>query len=87
MFNDPAHRALAPSRTQQVARKAGTNYDAENPLTAELVARADIIFIFVMEKADRDELQGHFRAAFRGICSVYHQTPGEHSFMPSELVR
>ena len=33
---------------------AGTNHDAENPLTAELVSWADLIF--VMEKAQRSKL-------------------------------
>lgn len=43
---------------------AGTNHDAENPLTAELVSWADLIF--VMEKAHRSKLQRHFRAALAG---------------------
>lgn len=87
MFNDPAYRALAPSRSQHVATEACTKYDAGNPLTAELVARANIIFIVVMENADRDKLQQRFRPAFGGKCSVYPQTREEQSFMPSELVR
>jgi predicted protein tyrosine phosphatase len=41
---------------------AGTNNDAENPLTSELVRWADIIF--VMEKAHRNKLQRRYRAEF-----------------------
>lgn len=37
---------------------AGTNHDAENPLTADLVSWADLIF--VMEKAHRSKLQRRF---------------------------
>jgi predicted protein tyrosine phosphatase len=48
---------------------AGTNNDAENPLTAELVSWADIIV--VMEKQHRAKLKRRFRSALRGqrvIC-------------------
>ncbi|NKJ02059.1 hypothetical protein [Novosphingobium sp. SG707] len=43
---------------------AGTNHDAENPLTAGLVSWADIIV--VMEKQHRAKVQRRFRAA----CNV-----------------
>ncbi len=42
---------------------AGTNRDAGTPLTAELVAWADIVF--VMEKAQREKLQARYKAVRR----------------------
>lgn len=42
----------------------GTNHDADNPLTAELVAWADVIF--VMENSHRSKLQRRFGAALGG---------------------
>jgi predicted protein tyrosine phosphatase len=56
-------------REELEADSAGTNHDAENPLTAELVRRADLIF--VMEKAHSSKLQRRFRDALAGtriIC-------------------
>ncbi|WP_342657197.1 hypothetical protein NPJ82_09630 [Sphingomonas sp. NY01] len=38
---------------------AGTNHNADNPLTAELIAWADVIF--VMEKAYRNKLLPRYR--------------------------
>ncbi len=52
---------------------AGTNHDSENPLTAELVAWADIIF--VMEKAHRGKLQKRFGAALKGARVVSLDIP------------
>lgn len=42
---------------------AGTNNDAENPVTAEVLEWADIII--VMERTHRNKLQQKFRAAMR----------------------
>ena len=64
---------------------AGTNHDAENPLTAELVAWADIIF--VMEKAHRGKLQKRFRAALKGARVVCLDIPDEYEFMDPVLIR
>jgi predicted protein tyrosine phosphatase len=62
---------------------AGTNNDAENPLTPELVRWADIIF--VMERAHRNKLQKRFRADLKArvICL---DIPDEYEFMEEVLV-
>ena len=52
---------------------AGTNNDADTPLSAELVAWADVIF--VMEKAHRNKLQQRFRAAIGGKRIVVSISP------------
>jgi len=63
---------------------AGTNHDAENPLTAELVSWADIIV--VMEKQHRAKLQRRFRAALRGQRVICLDIPDDYEFMQPELV-
>ena len=63
---------------------AGTNHDAENPLTAELVSWADIIV--VMEKQHRAKVQRRFRAALRGRRIICLDIPDNYAFMQPELV-
>jgi predicted protein tyrosine phosphatase len=62
---------------------AGTNHDADNPLTAELVSWADIIV--VMEKQHRAKLQRRFRAALRGQRVICLDIPDDYAFMQPEL--
>ena len=64
---------------------AGTNHDAENPLTTEMVAWADMIF--VMEKTHRGKLQRRFRAALVGKRVICLGIPDDYAFMQPELVR
>jgi predicted protein tyrosine phosphatase len=63
---------------------AGTNNDADNPLTPELVRWADIIF--VMERTHRNKLQKRFRADLKArvICL---DIPDEYEFMDQRLIR
>ncbi len=63
---------------------AGTNHDADNPLTPELVAWADLIF--VMEKTHRNKLQAKYRRQLtaRVICL---DIPDEYDYMDPALVR
>jgi len=64
---------------------AGTNRDAKNPLTPELVEWAEIIF--VMEKEHRVKLRskfGRYLANKRVICL---EIPDEYEFMDPDLVR
>nr|WP_093400939.1 low molecular weight protein tyrosine phosphatase family protein [Sphingomonas sp. OK281] len=63
---------------------AGTNHDAENPLTAELVKWADLIF--VMEKAHRSKLQRRFREALAGTRVICLDIPDDYAFLQPELV-
>ncbi|GHD03074.1 low molecular weight protein tyrosine phosphatase family protein [Novosphingobium pokkalii] len=63
---------------------AGTNHDADNPLTAELVTWADMIV--VMEKQHRAKLQRRFRAALRGQRVICLDIPDDYAFMQPELV-
>jgi predicted protein tyrosine phosphatase len=63
---------------------AGTNNDAETPLTSELVEWADIIF--VMEKTHRTKLQTRFRSLLKSKRIVCLDIPDNYEFMEPALV-
>ncbi|WP_447765675.1 low molecular weight protein tyrosine phosphatase family protein [Sphingopyxis panaciterrae] len=63
---------------------AGTNNDAENPLTGELVRWADLIF--VMEKAHRNKMQKRYRAELKNVRLVCLDIPDDYDFMEDSLV-
>lgn len=63
---------------------AGLNNDAVNPLTPELVAWADIIF--VMEKAHRTKLQQKFRRALKDVRVICLDIPDDYAFMDPALI-
>jgi predicted protein tyrosine phosphatase len=66
------------------AASAGTNNDAENPLTGELVTWADIIV--VMEKQHRAKLQRRFRSALRSQRIICLDILDDYAFMDPDLV-
>lgn len=63
---------------------AGINRDADEPLTDELVAWADVIF--VMERAHQKKVQSKHRAALGGKRVVVLGIPDDYAFMDPELV-
>jgi predicted protein tyrosine phosphatase len=63
---------------------AGTNNDAENPLSSELVEWADIIF--VMERTHRTKLQTRYRAAMKKARLICLDIPDDYEFMEPALV-
>lgn len=64
---------------------AGLNHDAENPLTAELVEWAQLIF--VMERSHRNKLRAKFKAQLKSQRVVCLEIPDEYDFMAPELVQ
>ena len=64
---------------------AGSNHDADYPLTAELVTWADVNFL--IEKAHRSKLQRRFRAALEGKRVICLDIPNDYNFMQTELVQ
>ncbi len=64
---------------------AGTNHDAENPLTAELVEWAEIIF--VMEKTHGNKLRARFRKQLAGKRVICLDIPDNYGFMDPALVQ
>ncbi|MXN51203.1 phosphotyrosine protein phosphatase [Shinella sp. AETb1-6] len=63
---------------------AGTNNDAENPLSAELIEWADIVF--VMEKVHRSKVQTRYRSALRDKRVICLDIPDNYTFMDPALV-
>lgn len=63
---------------------AGLNNDADNPVTAELVEWAELIF--VMEKSHRTKLAKRFRKALGSRRVVCLDIPDDYEFMDPELV-
>ena len=79
-----AEQVFSMRRDIEVA-SAGTNHDADNPLTGELVAWADIIF--VMKKAHRVKLQKKFKASLKKARIICLDIPDDYEFMDPALVR
>lgn len=92
LFVCSQNRLRSPTAEQVFSRRpdievasAGTNHDADNPLTSELVEWADIIF--VMEKIHRNKLQKRFRASLKKARVICLDIPDEFEFMDPMLVR
>jgi predicted protein tyrosine phosphatase len=64
---------------------AGTNNDAENPLTPELIEWADIIF--VMERTHRNKIQHRYRPSLTDQRIICLDIPDDFEFMDPTLVR
>ncbi|MEM1194734.1 MAG: phosphotyrosine protein phosphatase [Pseudomonadota bacterium] len=64
---------------------AGTNRDAETPLSDELIEWADCIF--VMERPHRTKMQKRHRSALKDKRLIVLDIPDEYEFMDPDLVR
>ena len=64
---------------------AGTNNDAINPVTPELILWADKIL--VMEPTHREKLKKKFRAQLNGQRIICLGIPDNYEFMDPELVK
>lgn len=67
------------------AISAGTNNDAETPVTGDLVDWADIIF--VMERAHRNRVTQKFSALLQDKRVVVLGIPDDYEFMDADLIR
>ncbi|MBZ9675200.1 low molecular weight protein tyrosine phosphatase family protein [Mesorhizobium sp. ES1-1] len=92
LFVCSQNRLRSPTAEQVFSRRrdievtsAGTNHDADTPLTHELVAWADIIF--VMEKAHRAKMQTKFRTSLGKARVICLDIPDNYRFMDPALVR
>lgn len=63
---------------------AGTDPNADNPVTPELLEWADIIF--VMEKAHRVRLSRRFRASLKSQRIICLNIPDNYEYMDPNLV-
>ena len=64
---------------------AGVNADADEPLTGEMVAEADLIF--VMEKTHRAKLTRRFKSHLKSARVICLDIPDDYAFMDPDLIR
>lgn len=83
-LRSPTAEQVFAARADLEVASAGLNHDAEQPLGAEQVQWAQLIF--VMEKAQRSKLQRKFRAQLRGKRVVCLDIPDDYEYMAPELV-
>jgi predicted protein tyrosine phosphatase len=84
LLSPPAEQVFS-SRPDFEVASAGTNYDAENSLSGELVEWADVIV--VMEKQHRTKVQKRFRALIQGKQIVCLDITDDYEFMDPQLVK
>ncbi len=84
-LRSPTAEQIFSTRDEVEVASAGTNNDAENPLTGELLEWADVIF--VMERMHRAKIQKRFRKALNGKQLVCLDIPDDYAFMDPELIR
>lgn len=84
-LRSPTAEQIFSTRTDFAVSSAGTNHDAENPITDELIQWADLIF--VMERHHRNKLQKRFRSAIKDKRIVCLEIPDDYEFMDPGLVR
>jgi len=92
LFVCSQNRLRSPTAEQVFARasgvkctSAGTNNDAENPLTSELIKWADLIF--VMEKVHRNKVTAKFRPYLHDKRVICLDIPDEYEYMDPRLVQ
>ncbi|MCW5623317.1 MAG: low molecular weight protein tyrosine phosphatase family protein [Burkholderiales bacterium] len=92
LFVCSQNRLRSPTAEQVFANRpgiecssAGTNHDAENPLTPELIEWADVIF--VMEKTHRNKLTSRFRPHLANKRVICLNIPDDYEYMAPALVR
>ena len=66
------------------AVSAGTNNDAEQPVTGDLIEWADTII--AMEREHRNRLNRKFRAQLKGKQLIVLGIPDDYDYMQPELV-
>jgi predicted protein tyrosine phosphatase len=84
-LRSPTAEQVFSKRSDIEVDSAGTNNDADNPLTAELVEGAEIIF--AMERRHRTKLQNRYRAQLKNKRVICLDIPDEFEFMDPMLVR
>ncbi len=83
-LRSPTAEQIFSGRTDLEVASAGTNQDAETPLSRDLIAWADLII--VMEKQHRTKVQRRFRAVLGGTRIVCLDIPDNYAFMDPALV-
>jgi len=83
-LRSPTAEAICQSVPGIEAMSAGTNNDAEQPLTGDLIEWADVVI--AMERAHRNRINGKFRAQLKGKPLLVLGIPDVYDYMQPELV-
>jgi predicted protein tyrosine phosphatase len=83
-LRSPTAEQVFSARADLECASAGTNNDAENPLTAELVEWAQVVV--VMEKQHRSKVSKRFRPQLSVKRLVCLDIPDNYEFMQPELI-
>lgn len=83
-LRSPTAEQVFSLRVDLEVASAGTNNDAETPLSGELVEWADVIV--VMEKQHRAKVQKRFRSSLHGKRVICLDIPDNYEFMDAALV-
>jgi len=83
-LRSPTAEQIYASRPDLEVSSAGTNNDAENPLTAELIDWAGTIF--VMEKTHLQKIRRRFKRHLSGKRLICLDIPDDFGFMDAALV-
>lgn len=84
-LRSPTAEQVFSARADVEVTSAGTNNDAENPISPELIDWADLIV--VMEKAHRTKLRKRFRASLGSKRLICLDIPDDFEFMDPMLVK
>lgn len=83
-LRSPTAERVFASRAGIEAESAGLDAGADNPVTPELIAWADVIF--VMEKSHRNKLGRKFREHLKDKRVICLDIPDEYEYMDPRLV-
>lgn len=83
-LRSPTAEQVFAGRSDLEVCSAGTNSDAEYPLSSELVRWADIIF--VMEKAHRAKIRRRYAGSLKSARLICLDIPDQFRFMQPELI-
>jgi predicted protein tyrosine phosphatase len=83
-LRSPTAEHVFSGRADLEVTSAGTNNDAENPLSRDLIDWADVIV--VMEKQHRAKVRKRFRDAIHGKRIICLDIPDNYAFMDPGLV-
>ena len=84
-LRSPTAEAICQNVEGVEAISAGTNNDADQPLTGDLVEWADTVI--VMERHHRNRVSKKFREQLKGKQLVVLGIPDEYEYMQPELVK
>lgn len=84
-LRSPTAHAIFASHPEIRALSAGTNNDADTPVSGDLIEWADVIL--VMERTHRNRLTKRFRPLLQGKRLVVLGIPDNFDYMEDELVQ